>query len=105
MIHIYIYAANRLWDTERTPLGYDVCLEAACHNAFREKHVRDRLGSGWVVGNSEVIQTGGGRSVPISPLVGSDLHAWHRSWRDDGLPGNNPAAAALLSQTDQHQPL
>src|SRR5712692_4394907 len=45
---------------------------------------------GRVVGNPEVIQTGNGRLVPRSRLVGSDLRAWHRFWTDYGALGNNP---------------
>ena len=35
----------------------------------------------WIVAKPEVIQTGSGRLVPGSRLVGSDLGAWHHDSR------------------------
>src|SRR6266700_6388256 len=53
MIHIYIYAANRLWDTDRISRLRRPPLKRRAITHFGEKHVR--LGPGWVVGKQEVI--------------------------------------------------
>ena len=51
-IYIYIYAANRLWDTDRISRLRRPPLKRRAITHFGEKHVR--LGAGWVVGNAEV---------------------------------------------------
>ena len=50
MIHIYIYAANRLSDTDRISRLRRPPLKRRAITHFGEKHVR--LGAGWVVGKS-----------------------------------------------------
>jgi hypothetical protein len=49
MIHIYIYAVNRLWDTDRISRLRRPPLKRRAITHFGEKHVK--LGAGWVVGN------------------------------------------------------
>jgi len=53
MIHIYIYAENRLWDTDRISRLRRPPLKRRAITHFGEKHLR--LGAGWVVGKPEVI--------------------------------------------------
>src|ERR1700730_15437893 len=48
MIHIYIYAANRLWDTDRISRLRRPPLKQRAITHFGEKHVR--LGPGWGFG-------------------------------------------------------
>src|SRR5260370_29485015 len=52
MIHIYIYAVNRLWDTDRISRLRRPPLKRRAITHFGEKHVK--LGAGWVVGKPEV---------------------------------------------------
>src|SRR5216683_544361 len=54
MFHIYIYAANRVWDTDRISRLRRPLLKRRAITHLGRKHAR--LGSGWVVGKQEVIR-------------------------------------------------
>src|SRR5216684_8683132 len=64
MFHIYIYAANRVWDTDRISRLRRPLLKRRAITHLGRKHAR--LGSGWVVGKQEVI-----RFLPGCPSPGS----------------------------------
>ena len=42
IVHIYLYVAHTVWDTDTNPLGYDVCRQAARHNTFPPRSFRCR---------------------------------------------------------------